>query len=428
MIEDRHRLAREFADTIERIRSLEGFDSFGAVPTPEELIAQAHHGPLVVFTTGREWCDALLVTASGITHLNLIGVTGQIVADTAASFHRAQATVLHAAGRSERVAAEKRLGTTLEWLWDAVTGPVLHALGYHDEPAEGRPWPRVWWIPDGPLGLLPLHAAGHHSDPAGHGRRTVMDRVVSSYTPTVRALAYSRRAADGVPAPTASSLVVAMPTTPGLPGGQTLPHVADEADAARRHLPDSTVLRTPAFDADADADDVDPSMLPTAERVLQRLPSCAIAHFACHGTSDPTDPSQSRLLLYDHARNPLTVTSLGPLRLEGARLAYLSACSTAAIKTGDLIDEAIHVASAFQLAGFPHVVGTLWEINDRIAVTVADRFYTHLRDPDGNLDPGRAACALHATVREVRDGADLPEGYDRTAVPSLWAAYLHTGA
>jgi hypothetical protein len=35
-----------------------------------------------------------------------------------------------------------------------------------------------WWVPGGLLGLLPLHAAGYHTDPAAApGRLTVMDRA-----------------------------------------------------------------------------------------------------------------------------------------------------------------------------------------------------------------------------------------------------------
>jgi CHAT domain len=84
-----------------------------------------------------------------------------------------------------------------------------------------------------------------------------------------------------------------------------------------------------------------------------------------------------------------------------------------------LADEAIHLTSAFQLAGFPHVIGTLWPIADRIAVAVASDFYDNLRI-GGTLDAGRAAHALHRSVRAVRD--TIP------ATPSLWAAYLHAGA
>ncbi len=251
--------------------------------------------------------------------------------------------------------------------------------------------------------------------------------MVSSYTPTVRALRHARRTSGGrvlPPDAPVRGLIVAMPTTPGVPGLGRLPYVAAEAELLRRHLPDSVLLREPD-PADADVPLTEP---PTKPAVLRHLPDCTIAHFACHGASHPADPSRSLLLLHDHASDPFTVASLAPVRLDHARLAYLSACRTAAVGNVELIEESIHLTSAFQLAGFPHVVGTLWEIRDQTAAAVADAFYTHLRTPAGALDTSRSAWALHQAVRDLRDGQDLPGALDRTKVPYLWAAYLHTGA
>jgi len=45
-------------------------------------------------------------------------------------------------------------------------------------------------IPTGPLCLLPIHAAGYHCEPSS---RTVLDRVISSYSPSIKALLYARR-------------------------------------------------------------------------------------------------------------------------------------------------------------------------------------------------------------------------------------------
>ncbi|MFE7352764.1 CHAT domain-containing protein [Streptomyces sp. NPDC057543] len=223
----------------------------------------------------------------------------------------------------------------------------------------------------------------------------------------------------------AQGLIVAMPTTPGLPQHGRLNHVSAEAEMLRRHLPRTVLLREP----DPDGHPADPPpRRPTKAAVLDQLPHCPIVHFACHGASHPTDPSQSLLLLHDHQSDPFTVASLAPVRLDRAQLAYLSGCRTAAIDTADLVDEAIHLTSAFQLAGFPHGVGTLWEIDDQIAVTVADSFYAHLRTPDGTIDTSRAAQALHQAVRGIRDGHDLPGQLNRTRTPFLWAAYLHAGA
>jgi hypothetical protein len=48
----------------------------------------------------------------------------------------------------------------------------------------------MWWVPTGNLSYLPLHAAGRDDE-------CVLDRVVSSYTPTVRSLLASGSARRG---------------------------------------------------------------------------------------------------------------------------------------------------------------------------------------------------------------------------------------
>ena len=101
----------------------------------------------------------------------------------------------------------------------------------------------------------------------------------------------------------------------------------------------------------------------TFANVVSALRNHRVAHFACHGQSDLTDPARSALLLADSDRMPLTLAVLSDLRLEDASLAFLSACSTSEI-TPRLRDEALHVTSGFQLAGFRHVIGTLWPVSD----------------------------------------------------------------
>ncbi|MFG2133888.1 CHAT domain-containing protein [Streptomyces sp. NPDC048751] len=415
---DRQRLALDFAATLNEIRTRDGFASFGLPPTTAALLAQADQGPVVVFNTSRHGSHALLLTASGIDALSLPELGRDTLIDQVNTFHQALHTAASGKDESERREAQATLTQILEWLWDAATGPVLSALGHHGVPAPETTWPRVWWAPGGLLGLLPVHAAGYHTDPAdAPERRTVLDRVVSSYTPTVRALRHARQRP---PAPAAPSraLVVAMPTTPHLRKNGRLHYVGAEVARLRHHASELVLLLEPDPPHD---ESVDASpQTPTRDNVLAHLPSCPIAHFACHGRSHPTDPSKSTLLLHDHKDAPLTVASLSPVLLDQAQLAYLSACRTAAIDTADLVDEAIHLTSAFQLAGYPHVIGTLWEINDGIAVVVADMFYTHLRTGPHTLDSRRSALALHKAVRAIRD--------IRRGNPSLWAAYLHAGA
>jgi hypothetical protein len=301
--------------------------------------------------------------------------------------------------------AEQALVRVLGWLWDVLAGPVLDRLGVTGPPRAGQPWPRLWWCTSGLLSFLPLHAAGHHDTRHDAAPTTGIDRVVSSYTPTIRALAHARRAhppADdgdrggGAGLDRGRVVAVAMPHTPAasdLPGAQA------EALGLRDRFGDRvTVLTGPQA---------------THEAVVAALPRARWAHFACHGTVDLENPSTSRLLLADHRERPLTVVEVARLRLDDAGLAFLSACSTAR-PGARLTDEAIHLASAFQLAGYRHVVGTLWPIGDQHAVDIADDIYATITSTED------VAGAVHAATRRLRNRwADTP---------SVWASHIHVGA
>ncbi|MEV1068619.1 CHAT domain-containing protein [Streptomyces sp. NPDC050263] len=395
---DRHRLDAELTAVLERIRAQDGFGSFGLPPSVGELLAAAQQGAVVVLNAAALRCDALLVTPAGVTAVPLSGLTLSYATDLAHACQRAA----HEATDDDpdvRTKAQETLSTVLGALWDVVAEPVLTALGHDRAPRDGK-YPRVWWVPGGPLARLPIHAAGHHDG----SDRAVLDRVVSSYAPTVRALRHARRATPDTPA-FSPPLVVAMPTTPGRP---PLDFAADEAEVCAELLPEPVVLLAP-------------ERPPTRDEVLRRLPGCPVVHFACHADSLSEDPAQHRLLLHDHAETPLTIGELATVRLDHARLAYLSACGTAVSYDGVLLDEAVQLTSAFQLCGFRHVVGTLWPVVDGTAVEFAEAFHAGLRMDDGGpADPDRSPVALHAAVRRLRD--ELPR------TPSLWASHIHTGA
>ncbi len=413
MAEERREQAQQLADTLAEIRAMDGFASFGLPPTTAELLAQAVAGPIVTVNVHAYRSDALLLTTDGITSVELPALNAASLNERVASFHQALTAVTHAVGPHDRMTAQRTLTDILSWLWDTVAEPILDSLGLSQTPPPSASWPRVWWSPGGVLGLLPIHAAGYHlevTDP----RRTVMDRVISSYTPTIRALRYARQHQHT--ARPRRALIVAMPSTPGLPDGAQLPNVPAEVAAIRPLLPDPFILAEPASTPGdlliASAD------IPTKTNVLAQLAGCSIAHFACHGVSDPADPSRSLLLLHDHDIDPLTVASLASVQHDDLQLVYLSACRTAITTT--LLNEAIHLTSAFQLSGSGHVIGTLWEINDAIAVQIAANFYRGLSGGSGDLDPDQAARALHQAIRVARE--------DYAQSPSLWAAYLHAGA
>jgi CHAT domain-containing protein len=142
-------------------------------------------------------------------------------------------------------------------------------------------------------------------------------------------------------------------------------------------------------------------------------------HFACHGSVDPDDPGRSQLFLDDHVEAPLVVTDVATLRLAGG-LAFLSACETA-VTSADLVNESVHMTGAFQLAGYQHVVGTLWRVSDHASAGLVRDFYAGLTRAGSRdlIDVSRAAIALHHATRRLRDRYP---GW-----PTLWAAHIHTG-
>jgi tetratricopeptide (TPR) repeat protein len=339
--------------------------------------------------------DALIVTGDGVSSIPLPGFTD--VAQHLARFIDAQRAATHAPDPSERRQAQQVIHAELAWLWDRVSGPVLEHLGITGSPGPGEEWPRVWWVRSSLLAGLPLHAAGHHYERDTPHPRTVMDRVVSSYTPTAKVLRQPRQASA---APTIDSklLIVAVPKAPGVP---ELPGVLREVSSLTKLVSADLLLGEQANRA----------------TVLSALKSHPMVHFACHGISNLNNPSASRLILHDHDFSPLTVRDVARQNLPRAGLAYLSACDTAGFSF-TLADEAIHLTTAFQLAGYSHVIGMLWPIDDRLAAEIAELFYGELRT--AGFNPDRSAFALHAAIRSMRDRF--------LQFPILWASHVHTGA
>lgn len=94
----------------------------------------------------------------------------------------------------------------------------------------------------------------------------------------------------------------------------------------------------------------------------------------------------------------------------------LTACSTAEVKMQLLADETLHLTSAFQMAGFAHVIGSLRPADDLICVQVANFFYSSLVDSGGSKDPNRAVseALIHVTTPGSNDSGS----------PTLFSAEL----
>lgn len=423
LVDRRMALAREWDELVDQVRQVPGFEDFLRAPRLEALLPAARRGPVVVVNVSRWRCDAIIVTTEGVQveelqdltaadveqrtsdYLRVLQIAGQAARELFLARHQfddgdhspesiRRYTAAKHAFVSTQHEMETGLATVAEWLWDCIADPVLTKLGFVDTPQSGEPLPRLWWCPTGLLNLLPLHAAGYHGS-SDHPPRTVLDRVVSSYTPTLRALLDASRPTEIAP-DNQRMLIVALPD---VAGQVPLQAVARERDLLTNLFTDRYTL----LESDA----------ATWEKVRSELTRHGWVHFSCHGDQDLADPSRGGLLLHDRT---LTVGDVSAAQYHG-EFAFLSACKTA---TGGvtLADEVITLAAALHYTGYRHVIGTLWSVYDRSAAEVAETVYSELT-ASGKFSPSQSAYALHAAVKRLRD-------VDHSRL-SAWMPFAHTG-
>ncbi|MFF3404929.1 CHAT domain-containing protein [Streptomyces sp. NPDC002742] len=394
----RRELERDIAQ--ERRRLMDRWRNLHATAAPDaqhSLADAAAQGPIALIATGDEKGYAVLVTADAdrpVRILELPELAHEPTQERVLTFLTARHYALTATYTLRvRLQAQAAVRDTLAWLWTAAAEPILAELGL--EPvSQGGDWPRMWWCPLGFLSHLPWHATGNGTADG------VLDRVVSSYTTSLRALHFVRQMPESTgPSRTVIVAQAQAPATVPLRGVDT------EVAAIRHWLPDASLLTGTEA---------------TKQAFLAALESHANVHLACHAVTDIHSPGMSRLLLADHEGNPLTMAELAALQLAGRELAVLSACSTA--ETGsDLTDEGLHLTGALQLAGFRHVIGALWPVSDATAGEIFDTFYSHLTDAGSReLRVETSAHALHLAVRRLREHCP--------ATPTVWASFVHTGA
>ncbi|KAL8338901.1 hypothetical protein RB598_007286 [Gaeumannomyces tritici] len=239
-------------------------------------------------------------------------------------------------------------------------------------------------------------------------------------------------------------------------GHGTLPAAKVEANAVCTEL-NSLSPTPPATAANEPPSSEAATILLEPEKavVVGLLRDASILHFAGHGQSDTYDPLKSALLLRDWRETPFTVADVIDefRRHERPRfLAYLSACLTGSSHAKKLSDEGLHLMSAFQLAGFQHVIGSLWEVSDSHCVGVARSVYAELAR--GGLGSGKAVVrglrngvwSVRESKRQrdgvvsgaagaaasTRDGHSISDHAARRKLwyggdPRVWAAYIHMG-
>jgi len=411
---NRRDILKKLNDLQNEIRQCPGFERFGLPPTEEELRGMAQDGPLVCFNVNNVSSEAFLVTTTGIQVMHLPDLKENDIQRGVRLFASRGNSARRDASLCESDEEEEPLTSDLSMellsMWKHAVKPVLDQLGLLGQKVPPHRLPRIWWVGGGSMALVPLHAAGDHI--LGSTENT-LSHVISSYVQTFKALQFARSKpqfstnSNSTP----KVVIISMPITPE--GHKTL-QLTEEVAAIQNQ---SEVWGT-----------VTSLDRPSKRSVKGALKDCSIAHLACHAIADRVEPAKSALLLGRDVLEKLTledimdmdIMDIHSMKDNQAQIAYLSACSTAEIKVQNLADESIHLANAFQLAGFTNVIGTLWAADDNAAVEIASKFYEglDLYDGEGTVS---VAYALHHAVLRYRNEHD-----NRLAV-TKWAPFIHLG-
>jgi len=291
---------------------------------------------------------------------------------------------------------EKTLADVLNELYKLVGKPVIDRLHELQVPEQSR----IWWCPTSVLCSLPLHAMGPIPSDDGEPRY-FLDLYICSYTPTLSALIQSRYRGSGSRSSDRPSVqLVAQP-------GPSLPTVKEEIKVVQALNTEVSSLISAAA---------------TPTTVIDGFHRHGFVHFACHGRLEAGKPFESGFELHKDAR--LTLLEIVRAHLPSAEFAFLSACHTAEVTEGSVIDEGLHLAAAVQYCGFRSVVGTMWAMQDEDGRDLAKHFYKALfsnsRRDEGLPYHERSAKALRFAVKRLRR--------KRYITLERWVNFVHYGA
>ena len=408
--EIRHKITTDLHNLLAKIHQKPGFDGFGKTLGKEEMMKLADRGPIVILNVSKFRCDAIAILSDEIKVISLPDLDVDFLGQK--SFELQEQLAATEDAQKDYHLLYKNLTEILKITWRQAMNPTLKALGFTKKPRDEKGWPQIWWIPTDYLCLVPVHAAGIP------GKATVMDRVISSYIPSIKTLAYARAkhqnsislvGDDGAADGDVRALVIAMADTPER---TPLDHSELEAKAVIDSFPNTTILKQP-----------------TRQLVVSELENPPpIIHFSCHGETDYEDPTESKLLLSDWETSPLNVSQLQCLSLQGSKLAYLSACWAAHGGNPELRSENIHLVSACQLAGFPSAIGSFWYVGQDASLQAVERFYKEIGKGGngGGFDVLEAGRALHFAILGLRERTKSA-GNDFKGDPVRWAPFVHFG-
>jgi len=235
-----------------------------------------------------------------------------------------------------------------QWLWAAFLIPIatrVRSLGL-------SPGAHLIFLPDGVLGLAPLHAGWRTVQTKP---RTLLDDFTISYAPSAFSL-LATKLHSGRGAQFYDDLFLVTNPTLNLSGAETEGHLVAGIFGNR-------AVRLVNGDA------------ATKDAVMLNAPKSGYVHFACHGAYDPYDVMSSGLVLANDQL--LTLRDiLSDLQLGQTRLVVLSACETGLIDFAQTsAEEQLGLPAVLLQSGACGIVASLWPVSDAATMLLMARFY-----------------------------------------------------
>ena len=389
LVLEQRSLLEERAKLISQIQASPGFDSFLTSPTFDTLRSAASSGPVIIINHSKWRSDILIV---------LHNMPPSLISTPDDFFKRAGALKDKLLDSQETYGLDSNdyndaLASVLAELYTFVGQPVIDRLRLLQVPEQSR----IWWCPTSVFCSLPLHAMGPIPSDDGEPRY-FLDLYICSYTPTLSALIQSRRRDSNLRSSDRPSVLLVAQPDP------SLPTVGGEIKAVQALDTKVTSLISKAA---------------TPDPVIDVFHYHGFVHFACHGTLEAGKPFEAGFELHGSTR--LTLLDIVRANLPAAEFAFLSACHTAEMTEGSVVEEGLHLAAAVQYCGFRSVVGTMWAMVDEDGRDLAKNFYKALfANSRGVPYHERSAKALRFAVKKLRG--------KRHITLERWVNFVHYGA
>ncbi len=390
------KLLKERDNLILQIQALPGFNNFLTSPSFDTLRSVASSGPVIIINHSKWRSDILILLHN--TSPSLIPTPHDFYLRASAlkdklldSRHKYGLDSTH---------YDESLASVLAELYELVGKPVIDRLRQLNVPEQSR----IWWCPTSVFCSLPLHAMGPIPSDEDE-KRYFLDLYICFYTPTLSALIQSRNRDSGPRSSDRPSLLLVAQPDP------SLPTVKGEIKVVQ-DLRNNTNTEVTSLISEA----------ATPATVIDGFRHHQFVHFASHGTLVAGKPFEAGFELYGGER--LTLLEIVRSHLPTAEFAFLSACHTAEVTKGSIVDEGLHLAAAVQYCGFRSVVGTMWAMVDEDGRDLAKHFYKALLSTSGR-EQGipyheRSAKALRFAVMKLRR--------KRRITLERWVKFVHYGA